>query len=249
MAARLFVEIDAADPDRASLDAAGARHLRALRLGPGDAIEAIVGPGLLRRGVIERCTRSGAIVRLLEPLPGPTADPPRRTVLALALGDLARMDLVVEKATELGATDLWPVVAGRSQVRRLPEARLARWERIARAACEQCGRTRPPLIEEPAPLGLLAERVPAGSLLVLLRPEPATPPPPPTGNRPLVLVVGPEGGLSAEENAALIASGAAPLSFGPRVLRFETAAIAALAWAAVGGPPRAPDGCGPAGRE
>lgn len=233
MMPRLFVEIEAGNPDRGVLDAAGVRHLRALRLGPGDAIEAIVAPGLVRRAVIERCERSRASLRLLDRLPPPGADPVSPTVLALALGDLTRMDLVVEKATELGATEIWPLVARRSQVRGVPDARLSRWRRIARAACEQCGRTRPPAIEPPAPLEGLAERIPSCSRVLLLSPHAPAAPPPREEGRPLVLVVGPEGGFTEAEQAALLSLGGEVLSFGPRVLRFETAAIAALAWTAV----------------
>lgn len=247
MKGRLFVTPDADDPDRATLDAAAARHLRALRLSPGDAVCAIVGPARERAAKVVALGRDHAVLALHEELPPPERDPRRPRVLAIALADLARLDVVVEKATELGATAIQPFVAARSQTRTLPATRLDRWQRIARAACEQCGRTVVPEIRPCIPFDALVATLGRGGTAWLL--EPARPEAAARGTGPssagalpvpgdggLTVVVGPEGGIDPDETDRLRGAGAQPLTLGARVLRFETAAIAALAVALLHAP-------------
>lgn len=226
---RLFVEADPGG-DRATLGPDGSRHLRALRLAPGDEIEAIVGPGDVRRATLQVFTRRGAELRLGERVSLGAVDPPRSLVLVAALADLPRFDSVVEKATELGATELVPLRAERSQVGRLTGARRARWERIARAACEQCGRTRSPDLRADGVLEEVLASLPDRSHRVAFDPRADAPW---DGDAPrelpLVLFIGPEGGFSPREIETLKRCGALRRSLGPRILRFETAAAAALA--------------------
>jgi 16S rRNA (uracil1498-N3)-methyltransferase len=254
MKGRLFVARDAADPERATLDADGVRHLRALRLAAGDELCAIVAPGRERRATVERIARDHAILRLGSELPPNLCDPRRACTLAVALGDLARFDLIVEKATELGATAIQPFAAARSQVRTVPASRLERWRRIARAACEQCGRTVAPEIAPCVDFAALLDIADATMVVWVLSPPhdadaadrdgAAREPRSNAGElaadagadaRALLVVVGPEGGLDDDERRRLAAHGARAVTLGPRVLRFETAAIAALAVAL--GPP------------
>jgi 16S rRNA (uracil1498-N3)-methyltransferase len=137
------------------------------------------------------------------------------------------MDVVVEKATELGVSRLAPMltercVAGRGQV--------ARWRRIALAAAKQCGRTRVPEIDDPAPL---AERLAASwPGLRLLAWEEATErgwETLPARAEAVAVLLGPEGGFTPAEAAAAQAAGFRPVSLGRRVLRAETAALVTAA--------------------
>ena len=224
---RLFVDVDADQPNRAQLDA---RHLRALRLGVGDAFEAIVAPGAVRIATIEALTRQRATVTLGDDVPAGPADPGRPVVLAIALADFARFDSVIEKATELGATKIVPFRAARSQIGKLTDARRERWRRIARTACEQCGRTQPPEITGEISLEAIDTHVPPQAHQVVLSPEAGDAWDGDVGGaRALVLYVGPEGGFTADEVRRLCDRGARLRSLGPRTLRFETAAAAALA--------------------
>jgi 16S rRNA (uracil1498-N3)-methyltransferase len=229
---RLFVEVDPETPDTAHLDPQASTHLRALRLDVGSEITAIVGPGRERVATVVAVEKRAAKLRLGSELPAVAADPRESLVLAIALADLGRMDLVIEKATELGATAVWPFVAERSQMRDLSAARVDRWLRVGRAACEQCGRTVPPEIASLLPFAALATRV-ASSRSIVLHPDAhASPPPRLEDDRETIVVVGPEGGLTSEETSELQRRGAVLCSLGPRILRFETAAIAALVWVA-----------------
>lgn len=260
MSVRLFAARDSDDPSVARLDAAAARHLRARRVSPGDSIVLVLDPGREHDAVVLRIDGGGATCRVGDGRPANTADPAREVWLCLGLADATRLDLVVEKATELGASALALFRARRSQLPSVPGSRLERWRRLAIAACEQCGRTRPPAIEAGWSLDDVAALVArASEAIVFVAPRAqdgatrahaasATVSPgdpagrgrpdstrgaaragPAAGDAPLVLVVGPEGGLDDDEVRRLLRAGARPASLGPRVLRFETAAIAALA--------------------
>lgn len=232
---RLFVEVDPEDPNRARVGKEGISHVRALRLDVGSELEAIVAPGRVRRATIAKITRRAAELALGEDTATGAVDPERPLFLLLALADLARFDAVIEKATELGATHVLPFRAQRSQVSRVTKARQARWERIARGACEQCGRTLPPDLGGEASLEDRIAGLPDGTSVIALAPEAEAPwraATTPAG--PLALVVGPEGGLAPGELAWLGSRGAELRHLGPRILRFETAALAALAIAGSG---------------
>jgi 16S rRNA (uracil1498-N3)-methyltransferase len=237
---RFFVTLDAACADRAYLDAAGVRHLRALRLVAGDAVCAIVAPGRERAARIARLERERVVLELGAELAPAGCDPRAPRTLAIALGDPARMDLVVEKATELGASALQPFVAARSQARTLAASRRERWQRIARTASEQCGRTVAPEIRPCLEFDALVGASTRVQTVWLLLPGGARDEhtrrdasPHPARRRAdaepgMLIVVGPEGGLTEDENERLLAAGAEPIVLGRRVLRFETAAIAGL---------------------
>jgi 16S rRNA (uracil1498-N3)-methyltransferase len=144
-----------------------------------------------------------------------------------------RMDLIVQKATELGVTSIVPVVTSRSVVRTSEsraERKVEHWRAIAMAACEQCGRNRLPQIESPVAWQAWLARRPTAGVALLLATRAATRLGDAlTAAANIELLIGPEGGLTPEEETAALAAGFHAVTLGPRVLRTETAAIAAIA--------------------
>jgi len=142
-----------------------------------------------------------------------------------------KMDSTVRKAVELGVTDVQPVLAARSVARpkgERAENRRAHWQKVVIAACEQCGRNRIPVvhpvmgaIEYPAAQDAAKLLLSPASQLRFARAAKAA--------DTFVIAAGPEAGFTAEEEAALVSRGFVPVSLGPRILRTETAAVAALA--------------------
>lgn len=162
-------------------------------------------------------------------------DPQRESPLRLEVGQAIsrgeRMDFAVQKATELGMRQLTPLFTERCEVRlnsQRQEKRQRHWQQIAVSACEQSLRVQVPTIHEPQPLAQWLHSVEAELKLVLHHHTAE-----PLGNlaRPasVALLIGPEGGLTEEEVAAATAAGFQPVAFGPRVMRTETAPVAAAA--------------------
>jgi 16S rRNA (uracil1498-N3)-methyltransferase len=224
-----------------SLPAGAARHVQVLRLQPGDPITLFNGgiPGAVPLGgefdaTIRRIGRSEVQVEVGQQV-CVEREAAREVHLALGMPANERMDWLVEKATELGVSSIQPLVTQRS-VLKLDAGRagkkLAHWRGIALAACEQCGRNRVPFIHEVTPLldWVRSARV-ATRLLLSLGPQSqrllAAVAPGLAG--PVLLLSGPEGGLSNEEEAAARACGFMPVTLGPRTLRADTAPLAALA--------------------
>jgi 16S rRNA (uracil1498-N3)-methyltransferase len=154
-------------------------------------------------------------------------------VLAQALPAGDKMDWIVQKAVELGVRRLIPLAAERSVVRLAGERaarRVAHWQQVAVAACEQCGRNRVPQVEEIRPLpDWLAQAQRAQGTRLVLAPDAEERVGGVIGAGSVVLLVGPEGGFAEGEQVAIRACGFAPVSLGPRTLRTETAGLAALA--------------------
>lgn len=146
-----------------------------------------------------------------------------------------RMDLIVQKATELGVSRIVPVFAERSVVKadaKQRERKLEHWQAIAIAACEQSGRNRVPEVAEPRGLGDAVAALPASSARCLLAVdggESLAAFAGRTRGQPLVLLIGPEGGIADNEQLFARANGFVACRLGPRVLRTETAGLAALA--------------------
>lgn len=227
-ARRVFVPRERIADGRARLEPADLHHLRdVLRLGPGAPVEVFDGEGGVHDGRLE----GDALVL------GPRRDvppPAARVHLAFALARGERSDLAVQKATELGVSRLLPFEAARSVVR-LEAARAVdrqrRWQRIATEAARQCGRGDVPEVALPGSLAAALAAIPPGFRLLVFHEG---------GGEPLralvdraapghAAVVGPEGGLAPEEVEACLAAGGRLATLGPRILRFETAAIAAVA--------------------
>jgi len=216
----------------------GARHVQVLRLQPGDALTLFDGSGGQWAGAITAMTRREVRVRTLrhEAIERELAV---QAMLAVGMPANERMDALIEKATELGALAIQPLVCERSVLRVAGERaqrKAAHWHAVAVAACEQCGRNRVPTIGEPVGLmeWLRSPAVAAGAARWLLSLGEALPwPPARDGAGRVVLLSGPEGGFTAQEEAAARAAGFIACSLGARVLRADTAPLAALAWLAL----------------
>jgi len=214
-----------------SLPPGAARHVQVLRLQPGDPLTLFNGEGGEWQAEVVRMGRSDVAVRLNAHIPV-DRELPIHVTLALGMPANERMDALVEKATELGVAAIQPLMTERSVLRLSGERadrKQAHWQGVAAAAAEQCGRTRVPLI---APVRSLADwlrgQPPAAGrrfVLSLRTPEPLQA----EAGGALTFLSGPEGGLSEAEEAAAAASGFAPASLGPRVLRADTAPLAVLA--------------------
>ncbi|HEX2333651.1 MAG TPA: 16S rRNA (uracil(1498)-N(3))-methyltransferase, partial [Burkholderiales bacterium] len=156
---------------------------------------------------------------------------PLRVTLVQGVSAGEKMDSTLRKAVELGVAEVQPVLAARSVARpkgERAEGRRTHWQKVVIAACEQCGRNR---IPEVHPLIALPDYRPSGrATKILLSPLSKAPISKTALNgEQFILAAGPEAGFTAEEEAALVSAGFVPASLGPRVLRTETAAVAALA--------------------
>ncbi len=227
------------------LPAAAARHVQVLRLQPGAPITLFGHTAQATAGGEFSATVTAMGRQSVQVLVGPHNSVERESAhtLRLAIGIPAneRMDWLVEKATELGVAAIAPLMTERSVVRLDAQRglkKLAHWQSIAVAACEQCGRNRVPQVESPLTLTQWLRQCPpraapgAVALILSLQPQ-ATPLAQWRAGvgaavRDITFLCGPEGGLGPAEEALAIASGHLPVSLGSRVLRSETAALAAL---------------------
>lgn len=226
------------------LPAAAARHVQVLRLQPGGVITLFNGDGGEYSATISRMGRSDVTVRV-DSHQTRECEPGRRVHLAVGMPANDRMDWLVEKVTELGVASVQPLHTAHSVLRLNGERatkKQAHWQAVAAAACEQCGGNRVPcvkpvadltawlksssLADTAAPVLFCVLSLADGTqpLAAVLASQPA--------HTPVLFLSGPEGGLSPSEDAAARAAGFVPVTLGPRVLRAETAALAALVLAA-----------------
>jgi 16S rRNA (uracil1498-N3)-methyltransferase len=201
---------------------------RVLRHAAGDAVQLFDGSGQEYLGELIEVGKKSVRVELREALAG-MAESPLSIHLGQGLSRGERMDWAIQKATELGASQISPIVSARCEVRLKDERadkRMAHWRQIAISACEQCGRSALPQINPPITLEQWLEQVEADLKLVLhpvaepwaSHPQPAS----------LAMLIGPEGGLSEDEVLQAMARGFHAARLGPRVLRTETAPVVAL---------------------
>ena len=239
MRRRFFV--DQVRNGKAQLAGEEARHLsRVLRVEAGQRYE-ISDNRDVYLAEIEIAHKENVVFRTLEKLPAPA--PTARLVLYTALIKFDRFEWIVEKATELGVTEIVPIEAARSE-RGLEKAagkRLERWRRIALEASQQSRRTHLPQIAEPVPLAeALIQAGPqaasrAGTYRYVLDENPRAEllmralPGERSAQDTISILTGPEGGWTQEERGSFAAAGWTPVSLGPLILRAETAVIAALA--------------------
>lgn len=232
---RLFVDIPLTPGRALALPREAAQHaLRVLRLKAGDPVILFNGDG---REYHARLTTAdpraaGAHVERME---APARESPLRITLIQSLARGEKMDWIIQKATELGAARIFPVTSERSEVRlegARSEKRLGHWHAVAIAACEQCGRNVVPEIVAPESLEtcLAAHPQTNAEIRWMLHPG-GTAHLRNTGAAAadVMLAVGPEGGFGENDLDALRRAGFGALSLGPRILRTETAGLAAMA--------------------
>ena len=213
------------------LDDDSSHHVRVvLRLKKGAELVAFNGEGGEYPAVLQEVHRDGASLRLGE-LIQRHVESPLKTHLGLGISRGERMDLAIQKAVELGVSAITPLFTERCVVHLDPARQAQRWrhwQKVAQCACEQCGRNRLPDIPEPSHLEQWAVRQrglklfldPHGGKGLRELPKPGD---------EVSLLSGPEGGFSKGERVLALEAGFSPLRLGPRVLRTETAALAALA--------------------
>lgn len=231
---RLYVEAPLCPGPEVELPAGAAAHaVRVLRLRPGDPVTLFNGDG---REYAARLVEVGRRARaVIDSVGAPARESPLRITLLQAIARGEKMDWIVQKATELGVARITPVSTARSGVRldaARADKRREHWHAVAIAACEQCGRNVVPVIDAPVELAAWPREADAGDRGArwMLRPD--------AGTRPRdlrlapgrpTLAIGPEGGFDEADTTVLAAQGFRGLALGPRVLRTETAGIAALA--------------------
>lgn len=214
---------------RIVLDALEVHHLRVRRAGAGEAIRLLdgaggVGEGTLELGRKDAVVTVGAVRR---------EDPPVPLVLAIGAGERDRFAWVVEKAAELGVTEIVPLETEhtRGVASRIREAQVERFRRRTLEAIKQCGATWAPQVREPVPLQQFAAE-PRTGVRWLAALEGGVPPAG-VGAQPVTIAVGPEGGFTPEERWAFEAAGFVPVRFGDHILRFETAALAGAVYTSI----------------
>lgn len=233
---RFFIEHEQLRNGEVTITGSDAHHItRVLRLGPGEIIECVDPEGLLH---LVRIEEAGAAVRgKVEETRKGLQESPLHLVLFQGLTKGEKMDLVVQKAVELGAAAIVPFTSRYTVVQlgdKQAEKRVERWERIAREAAKQCGRTRLPRVERVHSFAEVVDRVRAAAdreHLVLAAYEAererriseiqAAP-------KAISAIVGPEGGFTPQEIAQLEEAGAVICTLGPRILRTETAGLVLL---------------------
>ena len=230
MAPRFYLDAPLRAGSVCTLSEDAAHHaIHVLRLREGEDVTLFNGRGGEYAARIASIQRLRISIDLLEHRPV-EREPPLRVTLVQGVSAGEKMDSTVRKAVELGVAEVQPVLATRSVARPKGEradSRRAHWQKVAIAACEQCGRNRIPAVQ---PLTSVEDYRPGEGKKVLLSPQArlrfsaAI-----KDGTAFILAAGPEAGFTAEEESAFVAAGFLPVSLGPRVLRTETASVAALA--------------------
>ncbi len=231
---RCFVELPLVVGGELELADTTSNHLlRVLRLDSGAAVTLFNGDGFDYAANLLRSGRNAASARVIDRC-AVQRESSLHIILVQGIARGEKMDMILQKATELGVAEIWPIYSERTEVRldadRLGK-RLGHWRGVIQSACEQCGRARLPLLTDPRNLTKMITDLPTGGLRLTLDPRGALShttltDPSPAG---LAFAIGPEGGFSAMERDQLSAAGFTGMRLGPRILRTETAGIAAMA--------------------
>ena len=231
---RLLIKNNLCTGAELQINALQTRYIcRALRLRVGDGLVVFNGEDGEWTATIASMNKNSAVLRVGEKREGATESRLRvHLVQGISRGE--RMDFVVQKATELGVKRITPVLTEYGVIKfdgERAEKRRKHWQGVAESACEQSGRIRPPLVDAPLPLKTwFGQKTSADSTELILRPgtglELSSISPP---KIKICVLIGPEGGFSDREYDDAAAAAFTAVSLGPRVLRTETAAVAALA--------------------
>jgi 16S rRNA (uracil1498-N3)-methyltransferase len=229
-------------PVSITLDDAAAAHMRVLRLSAGDAVTLFNGMADGEATAVITHVEKRTITLEIQVWTAISRESPRHITLVQGLATGDKMDLIVQKATELGVAAIVPIACARSTIKldgERADKRVAHWQGVAIAACEQCGRNRVPRVfpiqtfneslETAGSLGIFHPKTPANAGLLNFSHMREWSESPGLQGSPLVIMVGPEGGFTDAEVALAHARGATCLTLGARVLRTETAGLAALA--------------------
>lgn len=230
---RLYVPLPLVTGDHLDLPEDAAHHwTRVLRARIGDTAVLFDGSGSEADATLDEVSKRGARV-LIGAVRRPAIESPLHTHLGQVMSKGDRLDYALQKAVELGVSEITLLTSERCELRLRGEERadkkLSHWQRVLISACEQCGRNTLPLLHGPMDIADWQRQVQAGQKWVL---APAVSGGPSAGEPSpgsVALLIGPEGGLSAVEIASAEAAGFRPWQLGPRVLRTETAPVAALA--------------------
>ncbi|MAL34089.1 MAG: 16S rRNA (uracil(1498)-N(3))-methyltransferase [Marinobacter sp.] len=229
---RIFTNSPLAVGSQCQLDDNAANHVgRVLRMQAGQALLLFNGDGHDYHATITEAGKKHVLVAVTEAAENET-ESPLRVVLAQTLSKGDRMDYAVQKAVEMGVSEIVPLTTERCDVKLKgdrEDKRLRHWQQVAISAAEQCGRARVPEIQPVMTVQQWLEHAQACDLRLVLhhRTEQSLN----TLEKPssIALMIGPEGGLTAEEIALAESRGFLPVALGPRVLRTETAPVAAIA--------------------
>ena len=231
---RCHVDLPLSAGAKATLPESAAAHLvRVLRLREGDECVLFNGDGNDHRARIASAGKREVVAQVVSSSAVDNESPLRITLVqGIARGE--KMDLILQKATELGVAGFIPVLAERTEVKldaERTEKRMAHWRSVIVSACEQSGRARVPKLALPVALGHVAANIADGAVKLTLDPlgdstlsTLATP-----TARSIAIAIGPEGGWSPRDRDILLAAGFSGLRLGPRILRTETAGLAAIA--------------------
>lgn len=242
---RLYCSAALAAGAEIDLPESAARHVQVLRHQPGDALTLFDGQGGQWQATVLSMGRSRVQVRV-DHHEAVEREARRAVWLAIGMPANDRMDWLVEKATEVGAAGIVPLHTAHGVLRLQGERALKKqqhWQAVAQAACEQCGRNRLPAVQPVQDIARwlsapLPPDVAGDALLCVLSLAEGTRPlaevlASTASDRPVLFLSGAEGGLAPAEDAQARAAGFVPVTLGPRILRAETAALAALTLAAL----------------
>jgi len=204
-----------------------------LRLREGDECVLFNSDGSDYRARIAAAGKREVTVEILSVTPVDN-ESPLRIILVQGIARGEKMDLILQKATELGVVGIVPVLAERTEVKldaERTEKRMAHWRSVIVSACEQSGRARVPELATPAALARASAAITEGSLKLTLDPagEYRLATLAALGTHSIAIAIGPEGGWSPRDRETLRAAGFSGLQLGPRILRTETAGLAAIA--------------------